>query len=144
VTAKDALANLLEQSSRVEAAVIFDRSGKVAGSTLSDADRSKRLAASALQLLEEAERRRPQKAGDQPLAQLEVAIPAGSAFVVQDDDRLIAATTGPEPTVGLVFYDLKKALRDLAAEKPKPRRRTTTATRKKTTTTRKKKPDASS
>ena len=143
MTAKDALANLLEQSSRVEAAVIFDRAGKVAGSTLADGDRAKRLAAAALELIAEAERRRPQKAAEEPVAQLEVALPAGSAFVVQDGDRLIAATTGPEPTVGLVFYDLKKALRDVAAEKPKPKRRTTT-TRKKTTTTRKKKADAGS
>jgi hypothetical protein len=33
--------------------------------------------------------------------------------VVRDGDRLIAATTQPEPTVGLVFYDLKSCLRDL-------------------------------
>jgi predicted regulator of Ras-like GTPase activity (Roadblock/LC7/MglB family) len=142
VTPKDALANLLEQSSRVEAAVIFDRAGKVVGSTIADGDRAKRLAASALELLSEAERRRPEKAGDEPLAQLEVALPGGSAFVVQDDDRLIAATTGPEPTVGLVFYDLKKCLRDLGQEKAKPKRRPTT--RKKTTTTRKKKADEGS
>jgi hypothetical protein len=42
---------------------------------------------------------------------------------------MIAATTAPEPTVGLVFYDLKSCLRGLAEEpeaKPKPRRRTAT------------------
>ncbi len=49
-------------------------------------------------------------------------------FVVRDEQRTIAATTGPEPTVGLVFYDLKSCLRSVAAEeKPKPRRRTRTA-----------------
>ena len=31
----------------------------------------------------------------------------GSVFVVRDGGRTIAATTTPEPTVGLVFYDLK-------------------------------------
>ena len=35
---------------------------------------------------------------------------------------MIAATTVPEPTVGLVFYDLKTCLRALGeAEKPKPK-----------------------
>ncbi|MDQ2982581.1 MAG: hypothetical protein M3R70_01460 [Actinomycetota bacterium] len=149
MTAKEALANLLEQSSRVEAAVIFDRSAKVGGSTLEDGDRAKRFAASALELLTEAESRRPQKASE-PLAQLEVALPAGSAFVVQDGERVIAATTGPEPTVGLVFYDLKKCLRDLgeqkqaAKPKPKPKPKRAATTPKKATTARKKKPDESS
>src|SRR5919201_299450 len=46
------------------------------------------------------------------------------AFVGRDDGRLIAATTTPEPTVGLVFYDLKSCLRAAAAdEKPKRRPR---------------------
>ncbi len=44
-------------------------------------------------------------------------------FVVRDGERTIAATTGPQPTVGLVFYDLKSCLRSVAAEKkPKPKR----------------------
>jgi hypothetical protein len=50
-------------------------------------------------------------------------------FVAADGDRLIAATTRPDPTVGLVFYDLKSCLRGVSEEaeaKPKPRRRTTT------------------
>ena len=32
---------------------------------------------------------------------------------MRDGDRLIAATTTPEPTVGLVFYDLKTCLRSI-------------------------------
>jgi hypothetical protein len=40
---------------------------------------------------------------------------------------MIAATTSPEPTVGLVFYDLKTCLRSIdepqAEPKPKPRAR---------------------
>ncbi len=44
-------------------------------------------------------------------------------LVVRDGERMIAATTSPEPTVGLVFYDLKSCLRSIAAgEKPKPKR----------------------
>jgi hypothetical protein len=49
------------------------------------------------------------------VAQLEAATPVGSVFVVRDGDRLIAATTTPEPTVGLVFYDLKTCLRSIDA-----------------------------
>jgi hypothetical protein len=47
---------------------------------------------------------------------------SGSVFVVRDGDRLIAATTTPEPTVGLVFYDLKTCLRSIDEPK-RPRRR---------------------
>jgi len=61
-----------------------------------------------------------------------------SVFVVRDEERLIAATTGTGPTAGLVFYDLKSALRSLAAPKPKPKPRTRRAPAKRASTTRKK------
>jgi hypothetical protein len=61
------------------------------------------------------------------LNQLEASTLTGSVFVVRDGDAYIAATTGPEPTVALVFYDLKTALRAAALEpapkKAAPRRR---------------------
>jgi hypothetical protein len=44
----------------------------------------------------------------------------GSVFIVRDNKTTIAATTAPAPTVGLVFYDLKSALRN-AKPAPKPR-----------------------
>ena len=108
-----ALERLREISSQVRAAVIFERSGKVVGSTLADDQRAKDVAEEAEALLTEAEQRRD--AGDEAaeFAQLEVALQGGSVFVVRDGDRLIAATTPPEPTVGLVFYDLKSCLREL-------------------------------
>jgi predicted regulator of Ras-like GTPase activity (Roadblock/LC7/MglB family) len=120
-----ALADLTEISTQVEAAVVFDREGTVLGSTLDD-ERAGRLAGSALELVRAAEEARPE--GAEGLVQLDVALGDGSVFVAADGDRLIAATTAPEPTVGLVFYDLKSCLRGLAEEteaKPKPRRRTT-------------------
>ena len=78
-----ALADLVEISSQIEAAVLLGADGSVMASTLD-----------------------------------------GSVFVVRDGERLIAAITGPEPTVGLVFYDLKAALRQSAEvpDAPKPRR----------------------
>jgi hypothetical protein len=89
--------------------------------------------------LKAADGARPQDAPE--LVQLDVALEEGSVFLVRDGDRLIAATTTPEPTVGLVFYDLKTCLRGLGEEEqPKPKR---AAPKKRTTTPRKKK-DATS
>jgi hypothetical protein len=42
---------------------------------------------------------------------VEVSTPDGNVFVVADSDHLVAAVTDADPTVGLVFYDLKTALR---------------------------------
>jgi predicted regulator of Ras-like GTPase activity (Roadblock/LC7/MglB family) len=111
--AETALAELTEISSQIEAAVLVDAKGAVSASTLPD-ERAARLASSARGALESAEQVR---AGD--LTQLEVASEEGSLFVVREGDRLLAATTGPEPTAGLVFYDLRSALRK-ATERKKP------------------------
>jgi hypothetical protein len=61
------------------------------------------------------------------VTQLEASTQDGSVFVVRDGGRAVVATTAADPTVGLVFYDLKSCLRGSAeAEKPKRRRRTAT------------------
>ena len=67
----------------------------------------------AKRLVEAAESMRP------GVAQLEAATLGGSVFVVRDGDRVIAATTSPEPTVGLVFYDLKTCLRSIDESQPR-------------------------
>jgi hypothetical protein len=64
-------------------------------------------------LLEEADGLR-QSRGLPSLTQLEAATLEGSVFIVRRDGRVIAATTRPDPTVGLVFYDLKHCLRSIA------------------------------
>jgi predicted regulator of Ras-like GTPase activity (Roadblock/LC7/MglB family) len=120
--AQQALADLTEISSQIEAAVVFDDKGKVVGSTLPSGDA---LAKPAADLLAAAEQVRT---GDSPLTQLEIATGDGSVFLVRDGKMTIAATTGPAPTVGLVFYDLKSALRSV---KPKPRPRAKPAAAKK-------------
>jgi predicted regulator of Ras-like GTPase activity (Roadblock/LC7/MglB family) len=120
--ASAALDRLRDISSQVRTAVIFERGGKVVGSTLADDERGRRVAQEAEALLGEAEKHRNQARGNGEFAQLEVALQGGSVFVVRDGDRLIAATTQPEPTVGLVFYDLKSCLRELAAP-PEPKKR---------------------
>src|SRR3954470_19583656 len=110
--AAQALADLTEISTQVEAAVVFDREGTVLGSTVDD-ERAGRLASSALELVRAAEEV-TRADGREEIVQLDVALDGGSVFVAPDGDRLIAATTKPEPTVGLVFYDLKSCLRGLA------------------------------
>jgi predicted regulator of Ras-like GTPase activity (Roadblock/LC7/MglB family) len=127
-----ALERLREISSQVRNAVIFERGGEVVGSTLGDDDRSKTLATEAEALLDEAERR-PHRDGKSEFAQLEVALRGGSVFVVRDGERLIVATTPPEPTVGLVFYDLKSTLRELTAEPAAKKNARKPAARKKKT-----------
>jgi predicted regulator of Ras-like GTPase activity (Roadblock/LC7/MglB family) len=118
--AETALAELTEISSQIEAAVLVDGKGAVSASTLSE-ERAARLASSAREALESAEQVR-----DGELTQLEVASEEGSLFVVRQGDRLIAATTGPEPTAGLVFYDLRSALRK-ATERKKPTKQAKTS-----------------
>ena len=54
-------------------------------------------------------------------SQVQIAFLEGSVFVVRDDERIVAAVTGREPTSGLVFYDLKTCLR-LAGEQPARKR----------------------
>src|SRR5919202_957112 len=93
-----ALDRLAEISSQVRAAVIFERGGKVTGSTLADAKRAESIAREAEELLAQAEGRRPASDGPPEFAQLEVALRDGSVFVVRDGDRRIAATTTPDPT----------------------------------------------
>ena len=113
--AQQALADLTEISSQIKAAVVFDDKGKVAGSTLPDGEAFARTAAELLAAAEEL------KPGASPLTQLEIATAEGSVFVVRQGKAAIAATTGADPTVGLVFYDLKSALRSVEAARPKPK-----------------------
>ena len=150
--AQQALADLTEISSQIQAAAVFDDEGRVAASTLGDPDRANEFVRAASDLLAQAE---GIAVDNWPLVQLEIATLEGSVFVVRDGKRRIVATTGPEPTVGLVFYDLKSALRQLSAkaERKTPARKTTTrktstkkttaAAAKKKPATRPKKPDAS-
>ena len=122
--AAQALADLTEISSQIEAAVLFGEDGRVAGSTLADGDAAT-LARAAGELLEQAAAH-----GDGEVTQIEASTPDGNVFVVREGARRIAATTGPDPTTGLVFYDLKSALRDSSvsdtetvSDTGKPRRR---------------------
>ena len=110
--AAQALADLTEISSQVVQVVIADRDGSVLATTIPDPARAERFIVGIGKLLEEADGLR-QSRGLAWLSQLEAATLDGSVFIVRRDSRLIAATTRPDPTVGLVFYDLKHCLRSV-------------------------------
>ena len=118
--AAQALADLTEISSQIEAAVLFGEGGEVEASTLPDDEAARALAGAAAGLLDAAAAFRSE-GGE--VTQLEASTGRGSLFVVRDGERRIAATTGAAPTVGLVFYDLKSCLRGAATEPAKPKRR---------------------
>ena len=116
-----ALAELKQISAQVQDAVIFDESGTLVASTLGE-ERAPVMARAAHRLLESTAGAVDR--GDQ-IVQLEAALPEGSVVIAREGATAVAATTVPDPTVGLIFYDLRTCLRALneEEEKPKPRRR---------------------
>jgi predicted regulator of Ras-like GTPase activity (Roadblock/LC7/MglB family) len=114
--AAQALADLTEISAQIDGAVLAGSDGSLIASTFAQEERGKELARAAVDLLAAAAESR---AEGQELVQIQAATPRGSLFVVQDGDKVVAAVTGPRPTVGLVFYDLKTCLRMLGREEAK-------------------------
>jgi predicted regulator of Ras-like GTPase activity (Roadblock/LC7/MglB family) len=108
----ESLADLKQISTQIERAVIVRHDGSVAAATVADEDVARRIAEAGVRLWESADRAR-RDLGRPELSQLEVATGDGSVFAVRDDAHLIVAVTAPEPTVGLIFYDLKTCLRNL-------------------------------
>jgi predicted regulator of Ras-like GTPase activity (Roadblock/LC7/MglB family) len=126
VDAAQALADLIEISTQIESAVLVDSKGGVDASNLGDPTAADALARAAGELLVAAEEGSSGAESREPLVQLQVATADGCVFVVRDEERLVAAVTVSDPTVGLVFYDLKTCLRHAAGEEltPKPKART--------------------
>jgi predicted regulator of Ras-like GTPase activity (Roadblock/LC7/MglB family) len=117
--AREALAELTELSSQLEAAAVLGSDGSVEAAT--DDARAQALAEVAREFLAAADRVR----SDGPeVTRVEVALPEGSVFVVREGERSAAAVTIPEPTPGLVLYDLRTCLRRI--DPPRPRRRRST------------------
>jgi hypothetical protein len=123
----EALADLLEISSHVEAAVLCDASGAVTASTLADEAAAAELARTAVDLFAAAAELR---ASGQPVARVEASFAGGSFFAVRDGERVVAATSVPDPPSALVLYDLRTVLKSTAVEPPKPRRRPSRAKKK--------------
>jgi predicted regulator of Ras-like GTPase activity (Roadblock/LC7/MglB family) len=106
-----AIRELQDLSTQIQAVVLASADGSAIASTLPD-ERAARVARLATDLVSRADGVRSDL-GREALAQLQAATPDGSVFVVLDSGRLAVATTGPDPTVGLVFYDLKTLLRQV-------------------------------
>jgi predicted regulator of Ras-like GTPase activity (Roadblock/LC7/MglB family) len=107
----EALAELLDLSSQVEDVAILGESGFVLASS-GTPERGEQLARIAAELVAAAGDVRP--SGD--VSRVEVSLGSKSVFVVSEGGRTAVATTVPEPTAGLVVYDLRTALRRLDEE----------------------------
>ena len=116
--ANQALAELKELSSQVERAVVLDGSGALLASTDDGGDAFTRAALDLLAAAAELH----SSAGE--VTRVEVELGEGGIFVLREGSRTIAATTGPNPTSGLVAYDLRTCLQGIDEEKPKRRRAT--------------------
>ena len=110
----EALAELMHLSSQVEDVAIVGGSGFVLAAS-GTPERGEQLARVAAELLAAAGDVRPSVA----VSRVEVSLGSTSVFVVAEGGRLAIATTVPEPTAGLVVYDLRTALRRLD-EEPAP------------------------
>jgi predicted regulator of Ras-like GTPase activity (Roadblock/LC7/MglB family) len=122
--AAQALADLTEISAQIEAAVLAGADGSVVASTFVEPNRGEELARAASEIVTAASELPD---GGPELVQLQAATPRGSVFVVRDPRHVVAAITGPKPTVGLIFYDLKTCLRMLEREEVEPAEIATTA-----------------
>ena len=122
--ATQALADLTEISSQIVHVAVADGDGDVLASTLGDETRARHFADGVARLVGEADAA-ARAGGIASFVQFEAATREGSVFVVRNPStsRYIAAVTRPEPTVGLVFYDLKHCLRSIGSDEPRPRPR---------------------
>lgn len=105
----------MELSSQIEAAVVLSADGAVIASS-GEGDAS--LAGTALELVGAA----AELGSDPEVTRVEIELAEGALFVVREGGRTIAARTGPEPTSGLVVYDLRTCIRSIDEPEPKKKR----------------------
>lgn len=110
-TAKEAIQELLEMSASIRQAVIVRGESEILASTFANAQSEATMVSIARRMLEEA-RMSAKEMERSPLTQLFVETASGCVFIVTGDkDTWLAASTGADPTVGLVLYDVNTALR---------------------------------
>ena len=121
----EALADLTEISPQIRLAVLVDERGELVASAGAEPGQADTVARLVRELLSAAEDAMGGAQAREQLVQLQAATPEGCVFLVRDEGRLVASVTIPEPTAGLVFYDLKTCLRTVAGESlaPKPKAR---------------------
>jgi predicted regulator of Ras-like GTPase activity (Roadblock/LC7/MglB family) len=123
--AVQAIRELAELSSQIESAVVLSADGSVLASTHEDPARAAALASSTLELVGAAFELNAQP---QEVTRVEVELEDGALFVLRDGGRTIAATTGSQPTSGLVVYDLRTCLQGI--EEPEQKKKKRSAIRK--------------
>ena len=117
--AAQALGELMELSSQVTTAVVLDGSGAVLASSSVDSSRTEELGV-AIQELVAAAADLGAEARD--VTRVEVELEEGALFVVREGGHTVGATTGPDPTSGLIVYDLRTCAQGIASPEPKKRR----------------------
>lgn len=110
-TPEEALNELLEMSSSVRQAVLVRGDSEVLASTFAGSDSEAAMVATAREMMTAA-RDEAKAMGRAALSQLFVETATGCVFIAAGEkDTWLAATTGTDPTVGLVLYDVNTALR---------------------------------
>lgn len=110
-TAKEALQELLEMSSSVRHAVLVRGASEVLASTFASTESETEMVSMARDILEAA-REAADGMDRAALSQLFVEAKSGCVFIVTGgNETWLAATTGTDPTVGLVLYDANTALK---------------------------------
>lgn len=98
-------------SASIRQAVLVRGDGEVLAGTMAAADARETMVGTAREMLTAA-RAESESMGRAALNQLFVETASGCVFIVAGaKDTWLAATTGAEPTVGLVLYDINTALR---------------------------------
>ena len=106
MTGDQALAELLDVSEDVVAAVILDAEGRSGAATVGDTEAAKAAEIAAAMLAY----------GDAlrsgvSTVRLEAVTADGSVFVLREGSAAIVAATGRDPVAGLVLHDLRATLR---------------------------------
>ncbi len=108
-----ALSELTGLSTQVVEVAIAGPDGAVEAARPADGGRARVLVAAGAALLAEASGLRPSAP---PVERVHVDLERGAVVAVSDGVRTIVATTVPEPTAGLVAFDLRTALRRIAGD----------------------------
>jgi predicted regulator of Ras-like GTPase activity (Roadblock/LC7/MglB family) len=119
--ATQALRELMELSSQITAAIVFDADGSVLATSSDDPAASAALTAAMPELVRAAA---DLGADGSEVTRVEVELDEGAVFVVREGGVTVGASTGPKPTSGLVVYDLRTCAQSIQAPEPKKRRST--------------------
>lgn len=117
--AEQALRELTGLSSQITAAVVLGSDGSLLAASPGDSTAGSRLAAAAGELVAAAA---DLGSGSREVTRVEVELESGAVFVIREGPHTVAAVTGPDPTSGLVVYDLRTCAQAIEAPAPKRRR----------------------